>query len=87
METEIVKMSPKGQLVVPQKIREKAQFDSGDRFVPIAVKDGVLFKRIKLPNVKIAFEKLSKDIEKQFKERSISPKNVKEAIKWSRESS
>ncbi len=87
MTTEIVKMSPKGQLVVPQEIREIEGFQEGDRFIPFPVKNGVLFKRVKLPNVKAEFEKLSKEIESKFQKQKVTPQDVDEAIKWSRKSS
>ena len=44
MESDYVKMSPKGQLVVPQEIRIDEGFAPGDRFVPFPVKGGILFK-------------------------------------------
>ena len=84
METELVKMSPKGQLVVPQDIRLKEGFASGDRFVPFPVKNGILFKKVKIPDVKAEFEKVSKDIEKHLKERGVAESNVEEAVAWSR---
>jgi bifunctional DNA-binding transcriptional regulator/antitoxin component of YhaV-PrlF toxin-antitoxin module len=84
METEIVKMSSKGQLVVPEDIREQEGFEAGDRFVPLPVTDGVLFKRIKIPNVRAEFAKLAKEIEAKFKKERITPKNVKEAVEWAR---
>jgi bifunctional DNA-binding transcriptional regulator/antitoxin component of YhaV-PrlF toxin-antitoxin module len=87
MTTELVKMSPKGQLVVPQDIRVTEGFDSGDRFVPFHVKGGVLFKKIKIPNVKVEFNKLSKDIEQQFKKQKVVPNDVDEAVKWARRKS
>lgn len=87
METDLVKMSPKGQLVVPQDIRDKEEFTSGDRFIPFPVKGGVLFKKVKIPDVKIEFQKLSKEIEKQFKKKNITPKDVDEAVKWARRKS
>ena len=87
MDTDLVKMSPKGQLVVPQDIRDQEGFQPGDRFVPFPVKDGVLFKRVKIPNVKAEMEKLSKAVEKQFQKQSITPEDVDEAIKWSRRKS
>lgn len=87
MDTDIVKMSPKGQLVVPQEIREQEGFEIGDRFMPFPVKNGVLFKRVKIPNVKAEFEKLSKEIEKQFRERKVTPEDVNEAVKWARQKS
>jgi bifunctional DNA-binding transcriptional regulator/antitoxin component of YhaV-PrlF toxin-antitoxin module len=85
MDTEIVKMSPKGQLVVPQEIRDEEGFEPGDRFIPFPMKNGVLFKRIKIPDVKVEFQKLSKEIEQQFKKLSISEKDVDDAVKWAKQ--
>jgi len=84
MSTELVKMSPKGQLVVPQEIRKMGSFEIGDRFVPFPVKEGVLFKKVKIPEIKMDFEKLSKEIESQFKKQKVSKKDVSEAVKWAR---
>lgn len=84
MTTDLVKMSPKGQLVVPDEIRQKEKFRPGDRFVGIQIKEGVLFKRVKIPNVKVEFEKLAKKVEKQFKKDGITKKDIEEAIKWAR---
>ena len=81
---DLVKMSPKGQLVVPREIRAKEDFKPSDRFVAFSVKGGVLFKRVDIPNVKAEFESLSKEIAKQFKERKVKEKDVEEAIKWAR---
>ena len=84
VENELVKMSPKGQLVVPQEIREKEGFSAGDRFMPFQIKEGILFKRVKIPNIKMEFENLSKEIQKQLQDRRIKEREVKEAIKWVR---
>lgn len=64
---DMVKMSPKGQLVVPQDIRDKEGFGPGDRFVPFPVRGGILFKKVNIPDVKAEFKKLSYEIAKQFK--------------------
>jgi bifunctional DNA-binding transcriptional regulator/antitoxin component of YhaV-PrlF toxin-antitoxin module len=85
MAEELVKMSEKGQLVVPRRIREKEGFKSSDRFVAIEVKDGVLFKRVEIPEVKIEFEALSRDIQSHFKSRKVKQSDVAEAVKWARE--
>ena len=79
---ELVKMSSKGQLVVPKEIREIENFKPTDRFVPFHVKGGILFKRIKIPNIKQEFASLAKEIEKQFKEENVTQKDVNEAVKW-----
>ncbi len=84
METELVKMSEKGQLVVPQDIRESANLVPGERFVAFQVDDGVLFKKVEIPKVKLDFESLAKDIEAQFKKNNVRKGEVKEAVKWAR---
>lgn len=84
MAEELVKMSPKGQLVVPKEIRMKEKFKPSDRFLAFDVKGGILFKKVKIPDVKVEFESLAKDIEKRFKEKSVKSKDVEEAIKWAR---
>lgn len=81
---ELVKMSEKGQLVVPMRIREKEGFKSSDRFVAIEVKDGVLFKRVEIPEVKIEFESLSRDIQSHLKRRKIKESDIAQAVKWAR---
>ncbi len=71
-------------MVVPRKIREKEGFKSSDRFVAIEVEDGVLFKRVEIPDVKIEFEALSRDIASHFKKHKIKQSDVAEAVKWAR---
>ncbi|MBW2990248.1 AbrB/MazE/SpoVT family DNA-binding domain-containing protein [Candidatus Woesearchaeota archaeon] len=84
MTTEIVKMSSKGQLVVPQDIRNMEGLKAGDRFIPFPIKEGVIFRRINIPNIKTEFKNLSTEIEKQFKKQKITAKDVSEAVKWAR---
>ncbi len=87
MDTDLVKMSPKGQLVFPEEIRVDEGFTPGDRFVPFPVKGGILFKKVEMPNVKAEFQKLSREIEKQFKKQKVTPEDVAEAVKWARRKS
>jgi len=81
---ELVKMSPKGQLVVPKDIREIEKFKPTDRFIALRINNGVVFKRVEIPSVKTDLKSLSKDIEKHFKDRNIKKKDVEEAVKWAR---
>jgi bifunctional DNA-binding transcriptional regulator/antitoxin component of YhaV-PrlF toxin-antitoxin module len=87
MVTDLVKMSPKGQLVVPLEIREQENFQPGDRFVAFPTKEGVLFKKIRIPDIKAEFDKVSMEITTHFKKHKIAKKDVKEAIKWARKKS
>ncbi len=84
MKEELVKMSPKGQLVVPREIRLKERFKPSDRFIAFDVKGGVLFKKINIPDVRMEFESLSRDIANKFKESKVKEKDVEEAVRWAR---
>ena len=84
MPAEMVKMSAKGQLVVPQQIRQEEYLNEGDIFIPFAIKEGVLFKRIEKPDFKSEFQKISKDVQKRFKQIEIKEDVIKEAILWAR---
>ncbi len=84
MATELVKMSPKGQLVVPQNVREKEKFKEGDRFIPFHVKGGILFKKVKIPDIKVEFEKFSKEISEQFEKQNIRREDIAEAVRRAR---
>jgi AbrB family looped-hinge helix DNA binding protein len=81
---ELVKMSEKGQLVVPQDVRESSNLSPGERFVAFAVEDGVLFKKIDIPQVKLDFNALAKEIEAQFKKNNVKKSDVSGAVKWTR---
>lgn len=81
---ELVKMSTKGQLVVPLGVRETAGLQPGERFVAFPVESGVLFKKIDIPAVKLNFESLAKQIEAQFAKQGISKAEIAGAVKWAR---
>ncbi len=84
MAEELVKMSPKGQLVVPKSIRARERFMPSDRFLAFDVKGGVLFKRVSMPDAKKEFEALSREIASQFKKLRVEGKDVEEAVRWAR---
>jgi bifunctional DNA-binding transcriptional regulator/antitoxin component of YhaV-PrlF toxin-antitoxin module len=84
---ELVKMSSKGQLVVPESIREEEGFQPGDRFVPLPIKEGVLFKRVQIPDVRAEFHTLAREVKAQFRRGNVKPKDVEEAIRWARKGS
>lgn len=81
MQEKIIKMSEKGQLVVPKEIREEGNFQASDRFVAVPVEDGIIFKKIEL-DVKEEFEKLQGEVKKRFAEKGVKKKDVEEAVEW-----
>jgi len=84
MTEEIVKMSPKGQLVVPKDIRESAEFNPSDRFIAVQVEDGVMFKKISF-DVEEEYEKLSLKVQERFEDKEITKEEVEDAIEQARE--
>ena len=84
---ELVKMSEKGQLVVPTRIRKREGFKVSDRFVAVEIRDGVVFKRVNIPEVKIEFESLSKDLGVHLKKRGVRQSDVSRAVRWVRKGS
>jgi len=84
MAEEIVKMSPKGQLVVPKAIRDRAGFEPSDRFIAIPVEDGVIFKKIDI-DVEAEYERLSQQVQNRFERLDIDEDEVEDAIEWARE--
>lgn len=84
-EVSLVKMSIKGQLVVPDSIRKAESFEPGDRFIPLAVEDGVLFKKVDIPELKAGFQKLSLGLRTHLRKEKVSSKRVDEAVKWARQ--
>ena len=81
---EVVKMSPKGQLVVPRDIREELSLSSGEMFVAIKVKGGIFFRKVNIPDPRKEFEVLAEQVRKKFKKNGVEPKDVAEAVKWAR---
>jgi AbrB family looped-hinge helix DNA binding protein len=84
MAEEIVKMSPKGQLVVPKAIREQIGFEPSDRFIAMAVEDGVIFKKIDI-DVEQEYDRLSQQVQERFEREDIDENAVEDAIEWARE--
>lgn len=59
MEVQVTTISPKGQVVIPQEIREGMRIKAGTKFAVYGRGDTIIFKRMELPTVK-DFEKLAK---------------------------
>ena len=51
-EVEFTKLSSKGQIVIPQAIREDMELKPGTPFAVIEQKDAILLKKIEMPKIK-----------------------------------
>ena len=52
VQTEFTKLSSKGQIVIPQDIREDMGIKPGTPFAVIGQKDAILLKKIEIPKIK-----------------------------------
>lgn len=56
---EITKVSTKGQVVIPQEIRKELGLEAGTSMLVTKMKDAVVLKKIKIPDLKKEFEALT----------------------------
>ena len=87
MEIEITKMTSKGQVVIPQEIRERNKISEGEKFIVYDNDDSIILKRVKnlerVSDVK-KFERVFSSMWKVAKERKISELDVKKEIETHR---
>ncbi len=72
-EVQVTTASQKGQVVIPQEIREAMRIEAGTKFAVYGRGDTILFKRVELPTVK-DFERLAR-----FGREFARKKGIKEA--------
>ena len=76
---EITKISSKGQVVIPSKIRENLELEEGARLVVTVVDDVLVMKKIKIEDLKEKFKKLTKKGERFATEKGI--KNEEDVVR------
>ena len=77
---EITSLSSRGQIVIPQGIRDRLHLHSGEKFVVIGEDDTIILKKLKVPSFK-GFDKLLKKTRDFAKTKGLKPGDVDEAIK------
>ncbi len=77
------KMSSRGQIVIPEEIRDKMGLHSGDQFLVVAENDVVILKAITPPNVD-EYRDLIKKTRKAAKSAGLTPDGLKSVIKAAR---
>jgi len=84
MDVEITKMTSRGQVVIPQDIRQSRGLKEGEKFLVYDTGDSIVLKRVK--NLQKAkdieeFEKTFSSMWKTAKTKGIAKKDVTEEIK------
>ena len=77
---DVTSLSTKGQVVIPNEIRENMHLEPGTKLIVIQDGDNILLKPIKTPK-KNQFEKIIALGDKVRKEIGLKEKDIEEAIK------
>ena len=77
MAVEMIKMSSKGQIVIPQDIRTEICASEGTMFAVISERDSIVLKKIAIPSKEELIYEL-KEIAKEGKRR-LEAKSIKES--------
>jgi len=87
MVVETVKMSSKGQIVIPQGIREEINADEGTVFAVIGGQDTVVLKKIETPTKEQLIKELSsiaKEGRKRLERKGLKESDIPSLIKKAR---
>ena len=80
---EITSISSRGQVVIPQNVRERLGLNDGEKFIVIGEKDTIVLKKLEVPSFD-GFDKLLKKTREFARERKISLQDVGESVKRTR---
>jgi antitoxin PrlF len=80
---DVIKVSPKGQIVIPKEIRKKLGVRSGEKLLVLTRDGDILLRKTQ----EVSIVEIAKKIDKVTKEEQINVDTiVDEAIKWARRS-
>ena len=87
MVVETVRMSSKGQIVIPQDIRKDIRVDEGDIFAVTGSGDTIILKRINTPSKEAllkSLEEIAKSGKKRLQKMRIKEKDIPKIVEKSR---
>ncbi len=79
-ETELVKVSPRGQVVIPKDLRDLLGIKGGDRLVAMAKGGTILLKKVEIPELQKGWERIFKLGEEFAKEKGIEEVDIEKII-------
>lgn len=77
---EVTSLSSRGQVVIPQEVRERLHLHTGEKFVVFGEDDTIVLKKLAVPSFN-GFDKLLQKTRAFAKQKGIRPVAVAEAIK------
>lgn len=79
MHPETTKMSSRGQVVIPERIRKQLRLEPGAEFVVVAKDDVLVFKQLLAPRWE-QFDNLIRDARRQADSAGLTPRRVRRAV-------
>ncbi len=76
---EVTSLSSRGQVVIPQDIRNRLNLHEGEKFVVIGENDTIILKKLQVPSFQ-GFDKLLKKTREFAKNKGLKQSDVGEAI-------
>lgn len=80
---EITSVSSRGQVVIPQILRDKLKIREGEKFVVIGENNTIVLRKLEMPSFK-GFNKLLAKTREFTKNKGLKEEDVEEAIKNAR---
>ena len=80
---EITSVSSRGQVVIPQSLRDRMKIHTGEKFVVIGEDNTIVLKKLEMPSFS-GIDKLLKKTRDFAKKKGIKESDVEEAIKQTR---
>lgn len=81
MEVELVRMSEKGQIVIPASLRKDMGIKKSDQFLIFGENGTVILKKIEKPAMQKTFDEIAKPLQRAAKEARLTKQELTKAIK------
>ena len=78
-EFDVTKMSSRGQIVIPQELRERMNLEEGSKFAVVGMEDTIILKKLEPPKWE-DFDKAISNLRRFGKEKGITEKKVNKAV-------
>ncbi len=80
---EITSMSSRGQIVIPQSLRDRLRIHEGEKFVVIGEDNTIILKKLEMPSFS-GIDKLLRKTREFAKQKGLKETDVEESIKEAR---
>jgi len=80
---EITSVSSRGQVVIPQSLRDKLKIREGEKFVVIGENNTIVLRKLEMPSFK-GFDKLVAKTREFAKKNELKESDVEQAVKNAR---